>query len=32
MWFDVDDGVGEPSVWLTLRALRVLRWWDGDQR
>ncbi len=29
VWFDIDDGVGQPSRWLTLRALRVLRWWDG---
>ena len=21
---------GFPSRWITLRALRVLRWWDGD--
>jgi hypothetical protein len=28
-WFDVDDGQGEPSRWVTLRAARVLRWWDG---
>ncbi len=27
-WFDVDDGEGQPSRWITLRALRVLRWWD----
>jgi hypothetical protein len=27
-WFDVDDGPGKPSRWITLRALRVLRWWD----
>ena len=27
-WFDVDDGEGKPSRWVTLRALRVLRWWD----
>ena len=27
-WFDVNDGVGRPSRWITLRALRVLRWWD----
>lgn len=27
VWFDVDDGEGEPSRWVTLRALRVLRWW-----
>lgn len=29
-WFEVDDGEGEPSRWLTLRALRVLDWWDGE--
>lgn len=28
-WFDMDDGVGRPSVWVTLRAARVLRWWDA---
>ena len=27
-WFDVDDGPGRPSRWVTLRALRVLRWWE----
>lgn len=27
-WFDVDDGVGKPSRWVTLRALRVLEWWE----
>jgi hypothetical protein len=27
VWFDVDDGVGLPPRWITLRALRVLRWW-----
>ena len=27
-WFDVDDGEGEPSRWLTLRASRILKWWD----
>jgi hypothetical protein len=26
IWFEVDDGVGKPSRWLTLRAIRVLRW------
>jgi hypothetical protein len=31
VWFDVDDGQGEPSRWLTLRALRVLRWWDAAE-
>jgi hypothetical protein len=29
VWFDVDDGVGRPSRWVTLHALRVLRWWDA---
>ncbi|PJI84710.1 squalene cyclase [Luteimicrobium subarcticum] len=28
-WFGVEDGVGEPSRWLTMQALRVLRWWDA---
>jgi hypothetical protein len=28
-WFDVDDGEDKPSRWITLRALRVLKWWDG---
>jgi hypothetical protein len=27
--FDIESDVGEPSRWNTLRALRVLRWWDG---
>ncbi len=27
-WFDVDDGQGRPSRWVTLSALRVLRWWE----
>jgi hypothetical protein len=27
--FDLEDGVGEPSRWNTLRALRVLKWWEG---
>jgi hypothetical protein len=30
VWFDVDDGEGAPSRWVTLRAMRVLRWWDVD--
>ena len=25
----LDAGAGEPSRWNTLRALRVLSWWDG---
>ena len=28
--FHVEPDLGEPSRWNTLRALRVLRWWDGD--
>ena len=28
VWFDLDDGPGKPSVWITLRAMRVLSWWD----
>lgn len=28
-WLDVNDGAGQPSRWITLRALRVLRWWDA---
>jgi len=27
--FDLEGGVGTPSRWNTLRALRVLKWWDG---
>lgn len=27
VWFEVDDGPGKPSRWITLRAMRVLRWW-----
>lgn len=26
---DVSHAEGEPSRWITLRALRVLRWWDA---
>jgi hypothetical protein len=26
--FALDDGVGQPSRWNTLRALRVLDWWE----
>jgi hypothetical protein len=29
IWFDVNDGPGKPSRWVTLRAMRVLRWWEG---
>ncbi|TRY19630.1 squalene cyclase [Tessaracoccus rhinocerotis] len=29
VWFDVDGPAGEPSKWVTLSALRVLRWWES---
>jgi hypothetical protein len=29
VWFEVDDGPGRPSRWVTLRAMRVLKWWDS---
>lgn len=29
VWFDLEAPVGEPSRWNTLRALRVLRWYDA---
>ena len=28
VWFEVDNGPGKPSRWVTLRALRVLKWWE----
>ncbi len=28
VWFEVDSGPGEPSRWVTLRAMRALTWWD----
>ena len=28
VWFEIDDGAGRPSRWVTLRAMRVLRWWE----
>lgn len=28
VWFNLDDAAGKPSVWVTLRAMRVLRWWN----
>ena len=27
--FEMDDGDGKPSRWNTLRAMRVLRWYEG---
>ena len=29
--FDLEDGDGRPSRWNTLRALRVLAWYDGGR-
>jgi hypothetical protein len=29
--FELEDGVGRPSRWITLRALRVLRWFNSDR-
>ncbi|MFS8102716.1 squalene cyclase [Lentzea alba] len=29
VWFEVDVSAGEPSKWLTLQGMRVLRWWDS---
>jgi hypothetical protein len=29
VWFNVDDGAGKSSVWVTLRAMRVLSWWGA---
>jgi hypothetical protein len=29
VWFEVDDGQGQPSRWVTLRAMRVIRWWES---
>jgi hypothetical protein len=28
--FSMEDGDGQPSRWNTLRALRVLKWYDGN--
>jgi hypothetical protein len=28
-WFQMDGGPGTPSPWITLKARRVLRWWDA---
>ena len=27
--FEIEDGEGKPSRWNTLRAMRVLRWYDA---
>jgi hypothetical protein len=28
VWFPLDEGPGQPSKWITLRATRVLDWWE----
>lgn len=28
VWFELDDGAGKPSRWVTLLAMRVLSWWQ----
>ena len=30
VWFAVDDGPDKPSEWITLKAMRVLRWWNAS--
>jgi hypothetical protein len=29
VFFDLEGPVGTPGRWITLRALRVLDWWDA---
>jgi hypothetical protein len=29
VWFEMDPGADEPSRWVTLRAMRVLSWWEA---
>jgi hypothetical protein len=29
VFFEIDDGDGQPSRWNTIRAMRVLRWYDA---
>jgi hypothetical protein len=31
MHFDIDEGEGKPSRWNTLRAMRVLRWYEASR-
>ena len=30
VWFEMDEGVGKPSRWVTLRSMRALRWASGE--
>lgn len=32
MFFEINDGEGQPSRWITLRALRVLQWADENNK
>jgi hypothetical protein len=29
VWFEMDDGAGKPSRWVTLQMMRVLKWWGA---
>ncbi|KAI8607186.1 hypothetical protein BC830DRAFT_1159348 [Chytriomyces sp. MP71] len=31
VWFKMNEGVGRPCPWITLRCLRVLKWWNDAQ-
>jgi hypothetical protein len=31
VWFELDEAPGKPSRWVALRAMRVLKWWDGAE-
>lgn len=31
-WLRMNEGVRKPSPWVTLRALRVLKWWDQQYK
>jgi len=30
VWFEMDKGPGRPSYWVTLKAARVLKWFEGS--
>jgi hypothetical protein len=30
-YFELEDGDGRPSRWNSMRALRVLAWWDRQR-
>lgn len=32
VWFNTNHGPDKPCPWITLRAMRVLRWWDKGRR